>query len=159
MPLLPELDGGWDDVIGLIDANCTLTFKAPNGTTTADPETGNVIFSQRTITLRAHVVEENNEQNRFIFNDIIGSDKTTKQMIGRVASVDDSENPTWPNHLMPSSILDFSTCRMEFDSPTGLQRTGSGYIRLSGLDIYGVHEVLGERFSIAFTPDKLRVTP
>jgi hypothetical protein len=157
MPLAPELDGGWDDVADLIAANCTITFKIANGAKTFDTETGNVSFSQRSITVRAYVVEGNYVGNIVPSNSSIGVDDNSKIMTGRVEGVTDSTNPTINQRRLPESIVDLAQCRLEFDSPTGFKRTGAGVINLIQPDLYRVHESLGERFGIRFNPDRLRV--
>ena len=158
MPLLPELSQGWDDVADLIADNCTITVQIPNGTVTYDPETGNSIFAQRSISIRAHVRETNEAVNRAPRNSTIGVDDSAKVMIGRVFSVTDSANPSINQRRLPETVMDLTKCRLEFDSPTGFKRTGSGIIRLAQTDIYNVHASIGERFYIRFVPDKLRVS-
>jgi hypothetical protein len=148
----------WGDLADLIEANCTIRFKVPNGTVTYNEFTGNSEFSQREITVRAYVFEDNTRANRAPQNMSIGVDDLAKELVGVVQSVSDLENPNLPNHLLPPLVADLSTCRMEYDSPTGLKRTGEGIIRLKELDNYSIHETLGEMFFIRFTPDKFRST-
>jgi hypothetical protein len=157
MPLAPDIDGGWDDVADLIAANCTIVFKIANGSKNYDLETGNVSFSQRSISIRAYVREGNYKGNIVPSNSSIGVDDNSKLMIGRVDGVTDSSNPTINQRRLPESIVDLAQCRLEFDSPTGFKRTGAGVINLIQTDRYRVHESLGERFGIRFNPDRLRV--
>jgi hypothetical protein len=157
MPLAPDLLG-WDDVADMIEANCTLQFAIANGTVTNDPETGNAIFSQRTISIRAYVREGNYKGNIVPPNRSIGVDDNSKIMVGRVMGVTDTNNPTINQKRLPESIVDLALCRITFDSPTGFKRTGQGIISLIQPDIYKVHEVLGERFGVKFNPDRLRVS-
>lgn len=156
MPLAPDLLG-WGDVEDVIDANCTVTFRIANGVVTFDTETGNSIFSQRSISIRAYVREGNYKGNIVPPNQSLGVDDNEKLMVGRVRGVADSANPTINQRRLPESIVDLAQCRVEFDSPTGFKRTGAAVINLIQPDIYGVHETLGERFGMRFKPDKLRV--
>ncbi len=156
MPLAPDLLG-WGDVEDVIDANCTVTFRIANGVVTFDTETGNSIFSQRSISIRAYVREGNYKGNIVPPNQSLGVDDNEKLMVGRVRGVTDSASPTINQRRLPESIVDLAQCRVEFDSPTGFKRTGAAVINLIQPDIYGVHETLGERFGMRFKPDRLRV--
>ena len=156
MPLAPDLLV-WDDVEDMIDANCTIVFKIANGTVTYDPETGNSIFAQRSLSIRAYVKEGAWKGNIVPPNQSLGVDDNEKLMICRVRGVTDSANPTINQRRLPESIVDLALCRVELDAPTGFRRTGQGVINLSQPDIYGVHETLGERFGMRFKPDRLRV--
>ena len=157
MPLALDLDGGWGELEDMIEANCTITFRIANGTKTYDAQTGNVSFSQRTISIRAYLREGNYKSNTVPTNQSIGVDDNSKLMIGRVMAVTDSNNPTINQRRLPESIVDLAQCRVEFDSPTGFKRTGAAIINLIQTDLYRVHESLGERFGIRFNPDRLRV--
>ncbi len=146
----------WSEVSDLIEANCTIAFKVADGTVTNDPETGNAIFSQREITVRAYVYEDDVLANKGVKDSTVGVDAAEKQLVAMVASVSDPLNPGLPQNLLPPSIADMAACFLTFDYPTGLKRTGAGTIRIEQLDIYNVHETLGEMFYIRFIPDRRR---
>jgi hypothetical protein len=146
----------WSELADLIEPNCTIWFEVPDGTTTYHPVSGNSIFSQREISIRAYVYEDDSIMNRGPRDASIGVDSPEKQLVATVLSVADPLNPTLPNNLLPPSVSDMAKCRLAVDYPPGLQRTGTGFIRVEQLDNYKVHETIGELFYIRFTPDRAR---
>lgn len=146
----------WAELSDLIEPNCTIWFEVPDGTVTLHPVSGNSEFSQREISIRAYVYEDDSLTNRGPKDSSIGVDSPEKQLIATVLSVSDSLFPTLPNNLLPPSVSDMAKCRLAVDYPTGLKRTGTGVIRVEQLDNYKVHETIGELFYIRFTPDRAR---
>jgi hypothetical protein len=146
----------WSEVANLTTPNCTIWFEVPDGSTTYHPVSGNSEFAQREISIRAHVYEGDSLGNRGVKDTSIGVDSPDKQLTAIVKSVSDTLNPSLPNNLLPPSVSDFAPCRLEFDYPAGLKRTGKGTIRLEQLDEYSLWDAIGELFYIRFTPDRAR---
>lgn len=146
----------WSALADMLEANCTIWFEVPDGTVTYHPITGNSEFAQREISIRAYVYEGDSLTNRSLKDSSIGVDSPEKQLTATVLEVNDLLNPDLPNNLLPPSVSDMAKCRLSVDYPTGLKRTGTGFIRTEQLDSYNVHGTIGELFYIRFTPDRAR---
>lgn len=155
MALSPELKD-WAELADMFEANATLTFKVPDGTVTYDPETGNSIFSQRSITIRAYLYESEALVNRGVKDESVGVDSLEKQLVGFVLGVADPLDPTLPQRLLPPGVADMSSCTVAIDYPAGLKRTGTGALRIEQLDIFEIDKAFGEFFYLRFIPDRAR---